>query len=282
MRAVQLEEEEVAAVEHELGRAGADVADRARERGSPRRSCARAARGRARATAPPRAPSGGGAGSSTRARRARAPCRARRRAAGSRRAAAARGSARRARGRRRTPPSPRAAPPRPRRRAPPPSARRRMPRPPPPAAALTSSGKPSSSGSPSGTTGTPASRAIRFASSLSPPARSASGGGPTQASPAASTAVGEVGALGEEAVARDGSRRRRSRCAARMCSSESRYEAISTVSSAERACSEPASSGAATATVAMPELAAPCGRRAARSRRGSLRGASGSATARQA
>ena len=43
-------------------------------------------------------------------------------------------------------------------------------------------------GSPSGTTGTPASRAMRFASSLSPPARSASGGGPTHVSPAASTA----------------------------------------------------------------------------------------------
>ena len=39
-----------------------------------------------------------------------------------------------------------------------------------------------------GTTGTPASAAIRFASSLSPPARSASGGGPTQTRPAASTA----------------------------------------------------------------------------------------------
>ena len=64
----------------------------------------------------------------------------------------------------------------------------RIPRPPPPAAALTTSGKPISSGSPLGTTGTPASRAIRFASSLSPPSRSASGGGPTQTSPAASTA----------------------------------------------------------------------------------------------
>ena len=61
----------------------------------------------------------------------------------------------------------------------------RIPRPPPPAAALTISG-----GSPaSGTVGTPASAAIRFASSLSPPRRSASAGGPTQASPAASTAA---------------------------------------------------------------------------------------------
>src|SRR5580765_1687466 len=37
-----------------------------------------------------------------------------------------------------------------------------------------------------------------------------------------------------------------------MCSSEWRYEAISTVSPAARACSDPASSGAATATVAIP------------------------------
>src|SRR3954468_9579609 len=37
-----------------------------------------------------------------------------------------------------------------------------------------------------------------------------------------------------------------------MCSSESRYERISTVSSAERACSEPVSSGATTATVPSP------------------------------
>ena len=40
-----------------------------------------------------------------------------------------------------------------------------------------------------GQDGTPASRAIRFAASLSPPSRSASGGGPTHVSPAASTAA---------------------------------------------------------------------------------------------
>ena len=68
-----------------------------------------------------------------------------------------------------------------------------MPRPPPPAAALIISGKPISSGSPSGTTGTPASLAIRFASSLSPPARNAAGGGPTQMIPAASTASAKSG-----------------------------------------------------------------------------------------
>ena len=76
-----------------------------------------------------------------------------------------------------------------------------MPRPPPPAAALTSSGSPIAAGSPVSTTGTPASRAIRFASSLSPPARSAAGGGPIQTSPAASDGLGELGALGEEPVA---------------------------------------------------------------------------------
>ena len=64
----------------------------------------------------------------------------------------------------------------------------RIPRPPPPAAALISSGSPSVSASPVSTTGTPASCAIRFAASLSPPDRRASGGGPTQTSPAASTA----------------------------------------------------------------------------------------------
>ena len=63
-----------------------------------------------------------------------------------------------------------------------------MPRPPPPAAAFTSSGKPTSSGVPLGSTGTPAARAVSFAASLSPPARSAAGGGPTHVSPAPSTA----------------------------------------------------------------------------------------------
>ena len=62
-----------------------------------------------------------------------------------------------------------------------------MPRPPPPAAALTTSGKPISSGDPWGSVGTPASRAIRFAASLSPPSRSVSGDGPTQVIPAATT-----------------------------------------------------------------------------------------------
>ncbi len=42
---------------------------------------------------------------------------------------------------------------------------------------------------------------MRFAVTLSPPARSASAGGPIQRSPAASTAAGEVGVLGKEPVA---------------------------------------------------------------------------------
>ena len=178
--------------------------------------------------------------------------RARRRAAGSRRGGAARRSARRRRGRRRRPPSPRAAPRRAPPRARPGSRTTRIPRPPPPAAALTTSGKPISSGSPSGTTGTPASRAIRFASSLSPPDRSASGGGPTQVRPAASTASAKSGVLGEEAVA--GMDRVRAGLAApRACAPRRRGSAeISTVSSAERACSEPESSSGATATVAIP------------------------------
>ena len=57
-----------------------------------------------------------------------------------------------------------------------------------PAAALTISGKPSSPGSPDSTTGTPAPAASRFASSLSPAARIAAGEGPTKTSPAAATA----------------------------------------------------------------------------------------------
>ena len=68
-----------------------------------------------------------------------------------------------------------------------------MPRPPPPAAALIISGKPTSSGVPVSITGTPASAAIRFASSLSPAERMTSGGGPTQVSPAAVTASASAG-----------------------------------------------------------------------------------------
>ena len=76
-----------------------------------------------------------------------------------------------------------------------------MPRPPPPAAAFTSSGKPISSGVPLGRTGTPAARAVSFAASLSPPARSAAGGGPIHVEPRLDHRLGELGALREEAVA---------------------------------------------------------------------------------
>ena len=139
---VQLQEEEVAPVEHELGGARAPVGDRLREPDGGVATSRRAAPDRVRARATPRAPSGGGAGPSTRARRARSRRPARRRGAGSRRAAAARRTARRTRCRRRTPPSPRAARPRAPPRARPAERTTRIPRPPPPAAAFTSSGKP--------------------------------------------------------------------------------------------------------------------------------------------
>src|SRR5207248_3079661 len=72
-------------------------------------------------------------------------------------------------------------------------------------------------------------------------------------------------ALGEDAVVAEGRLRLAPCCrerllelpapacfAARTCSSECRYDVISTVSSAERACSDPPSSGGATATVLIP------------------------------
>ena len=68
-------------------------------------------------------------------------------------------------------------------------------------AALTTSGKPISSGAPWGSVGTPASRAIRFAASLSPPSRSASGRRADPGEAGRDDLLGEVGALGEEAVA---------------------------------------------------------------------------------
>ena len=64
-----------------------------------------------------------------------------------------------------------------------------MPRPPPPADAFTISGRSASAGgSGASSTGTPASRMIRFASILEPIASIDSGVGPTHVSPAASTA----------------------------------------------------------------------------------------------
>ena len=133
--AVQLEEEEVVAVEDELDRAGAAVADGPAERDG-RLVQGRAQRaGRGPAQAPPRAPSGAAAARSSRARRPRRPSRARRRGAAPRRGAAARGSARSRACRRRTRPRPRAPPRRAPRRARPRSARRACldhRRPPPP------------------------------------------------------------------------------------------------------------------------------------------------------
>ncbi len=71
-----------------------------------------------------------------------------------------------------------------------------MPLPPPPAAAFTRTGKPSrraaaAASPPSsapGTSGTPARATVARAASLSPMVAIASGGGPIQVSPAASTA----------------------------------------------------------------------------------------------
>ena len=186
---VQLQEEEVAPVEHELGGARAPVGDRLRERARRRPPS------RARS---PGSSAGDGDSSSTfwcrrwtehsRSPSAIARARARRRAAGSRRAAAARRSARRTRCRRRTRPLPRARAASSASSSSSAERTTRIPRPPPPAAAFTSSGNPRLAGSPSSSTGTPASRATRFAASLSPPARSASGDGPTKTRPAASTA----------------------------------------------------------------------------------------------
>ena len=89
----------------------------------------------------------------------------------------------------------------------------RMPLPPPPAEALIITGKPTraprraasasvitASGWP-GTMGTPASAASFFEAILSPIAPMARGFGPMKAMPAAAQRLGEVGVLGEEAVA---------------------------------------------------------------------------------
>jgi hypothetical protein len=64
----------------------------------------------------------------------------------------------------------------------------RIPFPPPPADAFTSSGNPTSAASPSGSTGTPASRISRFASTFEPIFPIAAGDGPTHDSPASCTA----------------------------------------------------------------------------------------------
>ncbi len=127
----------------------------------------------------------------------------------------------------------------------------RIPRPPPPAAAFTSNGNPSSSAVPSWTTGTPAARAIRFAASLSPPRRRAFAGGPTQIRPASTTAWAKSG-LSARKPYPGWIASAPASAAARRCSAISRYDEISTVASASRACSEPRSSGATTATARIP------------------------------
>ena len=195
-------------VEHELGRAEAAVADRAGERDGRVAHPRRAARRRPRAT--PRAPSGGGAGSSTRARRARrpSPC-----AGGELDLDVARPldvalaedavvAERRLRLA--------AAPPRARRRARAGSRTTRMPRPPPPAAALITSGKPISSGSPVGTTGTPASCRDPLRLELVAAEAERLGDGPTKVRPASSTAAAKPGSR-PGSRSRGGSRRRRPR-----------------------------------------------------------------------
>ena len=79
-----------------------------------------------------------------------------------------------------------------------------MPRPPPPAEAFTSSGRSASvavSASWLPSTGTPAASISFLAATLEPICSIDSGDGPTQTRPAAMTDAGEVGVLGEEAVA---------------------------------------------------------------------------------
>ena len=146
----------------------------ARAKRPPPRSSPRAAPSSAGGATPP-APSGGGAGPSTRARRARSPLRPVAEqldldVAGPLEVALAEHGVVAER-RLRLPPAASSAPSSS-------TAERttRMPRPPPPAAAFTSSGNRARRVA-LGSTGTPAFRAVRFAASLSPPARSASGAG---------------------------------------------------------------------------------------------------------
>ena len=204
---VHLQEVEAAVVGgEELDRAGAAVADRPRggDGGGEQRSRIAGAARRA-ATAPPRRPSGGGAGSSTRARRAPRRCRARRPGPAPRRGVRSRGTARRTRSGRRT-----RRPPRPRRgdlavegtssvRT------TRMPRPPPPADALISTGR-SAVGdrrraASSASTGTPAAAISRLASIFEPIASIGRRRRADPGQPGVDDGAGEVGVLGQEAVA---------------------------------------------------------------------------------
>ena len=231
---------------------GAPVADRARE-GDRRLAHPRAAAPSSRA--------GEGDSSSTfwcrrwteHSRSPSATARAvrRRRAAGSRRGGGAPGSARRRRCRRRTPPSPPGARPRAPRRARRPSGRlasrgRRRLR--PPSRAAESRARP---GRPRRARG----RRPRVRPA-SPPACRRPRAGPRararrrRARPPRPPRRSRRSRRGSRSPGWTASAP--ARFAARRCSSGSRYEAISTVSSAERAWSAPASSGATTATVAIP------------------------------
>ena len=193
-----------AGASEELDRAGADVADRAGGRDRRVAAAGPAARRRPPATASPRRSSGAGAGSSTPARRAPPRCRA----VGDDLDLDVPGRVSTYRSQN-TVPSPNAD-----------AASRR--------AAATASARdsavphdahapPAAAGGrldqhrervdlrrarPTvGSIGTPASASSAFASSLEPIIAIAFGGGPTQVSPASITARGEVGVLGQEAVA---------------------------------------------------------------------------------
>ncbi len=194
---VHLHEVKTAVLDDELDGAGADIADRARRRdgrlahrGAERvRSCP--------APALPRSPSGGGAGSSSRARTGARRCRACRRTPGFRYGAGVAGNVRSARGRRRTHWRPRAARRRARRQRLPRDSTTRMPLPPPPADALISTGIADAPDF-----GVQCRRILRrrrdsrgpaarrpaamsaLAADLTPMARIADGGGPTNTQPA--------------------------------------------------------------------------------------------------
>ena len=218
---VHLHEVEVArAIEQELHRARAHVADLAGDgdRGGAHARAQRRRRRRARAI--PRSPSGGGAARSSRARPGAARCRARRRTPAPRRGAARRWRARGSAGRHRRP----SLPPRPRsaarRAGAPASSTRRMPRPPPPAAAFTMTGNPIRAASRAqrarrpgrrrrsrARPGCPAAAMRCRARALSPMASIADGRRADEDEARLEHGASERRAFCEEAVARDGSRR---------------------------------------------------------------------------
>ena len=257
---VHFQEVEAAVLIHqELHRAGVVVAGGAR--GADRRLAhrVRASRDAARpaATGTPRSPSDAAAGWSTRARRGGPCCRGGRRAAGFRCGAAARSASRRRPrrcGRRARPRSTasRSAASRSASRS-----TRRMPLPPPPATALSRIGIAvlrartarslverdaviDARARPARRPRSPSARAAVF----EPIARIESADGPMKTMPGVLAGRGEIGVLAEEAVARDGSRRRRA-CARRpgcgRCADSFRPTGAGptcSASSAMRTCSE--------------------------------------------